>query len=509
MTQTRTAIARSRKRASAKATIQPDVAQRILEAVPAGICQVAPDGAISFANAVAIDFLGLSYDDLSKMYIADFERKVVYEDGRHCPVHEYPVVRCLATGQRQPDTTLGIQRSDGRVRWGIFTALPLLDDSGALAAAVVTFIDITHRKEAEQALRETEERYRQLVELCPDGILIHVESQIVFANNAIANILGAGSSQEVVSSTFIDFVHPDFREAVLGRVRRLSEGASRQPWHELKVVRRDGVVVPVEAASQTVLLNGERSVQVMVRDITHRKRADEERDQLFSQVELARSRLEVLSRQLVQVQEAERRHVARELHDHIGQELTALKLNLDRCASARADASAGVIQEARGRVDRLVKLVREMSLDLRPTMLDDLGLVPALHWHFDRFFGTSGVRVNFKHTGVTERRFAPDVETAAYRVVQEALTNVVRHSGAKEVTVRLWTSDNSLSVQVEDPGVGFEPDKALTGGMSTGLAGMRERAALLGGHVRIESSPGSGTHLTAEFPVSGVPKSES
>jgi signal transduction histidine kinase len=150
-----------------------------------------------------------------------------------------------------------------------------------------------------------------------------------------------------------------------------------------------------------------------------------------------------------------------------------------------------------------------MSLDLRPTMLDDLGLVPALHWHFDRFFGTSGVRVNFKHTGVTERRFAPDIETAAYRVVQEALTNVVRHSGAKEVTVRLWTSHNSLAVQVEDPGVGFEPEKALNAGISAGLAGMRERAALLGGRVRIESSPGSGTHLTAEFPVDDITESGS
>jgi len=498
-------IPRSRKRAAANTKVQLDVVQRILETVPAGICQVDAQGAISFANSVAIDMLGLSYDDLAKMYLGDFDRKVVYEDGRECPVHEYPVSRCLATGQPQPETTLGIRRPDGRVCWAIFSALPVFDDSGALSASVVTFIDITHRKEAEQALRESEERYRQLVEFCPDGILIHVDGKIVFANRALRESVG----HDFVNLPVMQFVHPDFHEVVLARFRRLNEGESAQPWHEIKSVRGDGTIGDIEVASQAVALNGRRCVQVMIRDISERKRADRERDQLFAEVEAARSRLEVLSRQLVQVQEAERRHVARELHDHIGQELTALKLNLDRCASAPADASAGVIQEARGRVDRLVKLVREMSLDLRPTMLDDLGLVPALHWHFDRFFGTSGVHVNFKHTGVTERRFAPDVETAAYRVVQEALTNVVRHSGAKEVTVRLWTSDNSLSVQVEDPGVGFEPEKALTGGMSTGLAGMRERAALLGGHVRIESSPGSGTHLTAEFPVGDVPKSES
>jgi len=492
---------RPRKRAAANAKVQLDVVQRILETVPAGICQVDPHGAISFANSVAIDILGLSYDDLAKMYLGDFHRKVVYEDGRECPVHEYPVSRCLATGQPQPETTLGIQRPDGSVSWAIFSALPVFDDSGALSASVVTFIDITHRKEAEQALRESEERYRQLVEFCPDGILIHVDGKIVFANRALRESVG----HDFVNLPVMQFVHPDFHEVVLARFRRLNEGESAQPWHEIKSVRSDGTIIDIEVASQAIALNGRRCVQVMIRDISERKRADRERDQLFSEVEAARSRLELLSRRLVAVQEAERRHLARELHDHIGQELTALKLNLDRCA----DASAGVIQEARGRVDHLVKLVREMSLDLRPTMLDDLGLVPALHWHFDRFFGTSGVRVNFKHTGVTERRFAPDIETAAYRVVQEALTNVVRHSGAKEVTVRLWTSHNSLSVQVEDPGVGFEPEKALARGVSSGLAGIRERAALLGGRVRIESAPGSGTHLTAEFPVSDLPKSGS
>ncbi len=499
MSQKQPASPRSRKRAAAKAKSQFNVAQRILEAVPAGICEVDPQGAISFANSAAIEFLGLSYDDLAKTYLGDFDRKVIYEDGRECPVHEYPVSRCLATAEQQPETILGIERPDGRVFWGIFSALPVFDDSGALSASVVTFIDITRRKEAEQALRESEERYRQLVEFCPDGILIHVDGKIVFANRALRESVG----HDFLNLPVMQFVHPDFHEVVLARFRRLNEGESSQPWHEIKSMRGDGTIIDIEVASQAVSLNGRRCVQVMIRDISERKRADRERDQLFAEVEAARSRLELLSRRLVAVQEAERRHIARELHDHIGQELTALKLNLDR-ASVPGDSSAGILQEARGRVDHLVKLVREMSLDLRPTMLDDLGLVPALHWHFDRFFGTSGVRVNFKHTAVTERRFAPDIETAAYRVVQEALTNVVRHAGAKEVTVRLWTSHNSLSVQVEDPGVGFEPEKALTAGLSAGLAGMRERAALLGGRVRIESSPGSGTHLTAEFPVGDI-----
>lgn len=491
------------RRPAANPAIRRDLAERILEAVPAGICQIELDGAISFANSVAIEFLGLGYDDLSKLYVADFNGKTFYEGGRECPVSEYPVSKCLATGQPQPPSILGVRRPDGRVNWGIFSALPV-HDHGKLFGAVVTFIEITQRKQAEEALRESEERYRQLVEFCPDGILIHAGGRIVFANKACAELFGAREPGELLDTPVIDLVHAESRAIVAERIQHINKGAAGQPWMEQKLLRRDGSSLQAEAAAQAVFLKGQRSIQVMIRDVTQRKRADAERDQLFAQVETARQRLELLSRRLVDVQEAERRQMARDLHDEIGQELTALKLNLDRCVVASAEPS--VLQEAQARVDQLVKLVREMSLDLRPTMLDDLGLLPALHWHFDRFFKTSGIRVNFKHTGLASRRFTPEIETAAYRVVQEALTNVVRHSKAVEVTVRLWTSRNMLSVQIEDLGAGFEPEKALAAGASSGLSGMRERAALLGGQFRIESTPGSGTHLTAEFPITSPVK---
>jgi PAS domain S-box-containing protein len=352
------------------------------------------------------------------------------------------------------------------------------------------------------ALRESEERYRQLVELSPDGILIHANGDIRFANKGLADLLRVKSPDDLVGVPVIDIVHPDFRETVRQRIKDLKGGANGQPWMEQKLVRNDGSIVEVEAAARLFTWKGQRAIQVILRDITHRKQVDKERDELFHQVESARGRLEVLSRRLVEVQEAERRRIARELHDHVGQELTALKLNLDRCATACAEASQP-IQEAQARVNHLVNLVRQLSLDLRPTMLDDLGLLPALHWHLDRYTAMSGVRVNFKHSGVSERRFPTEIETAAYRVVQEALTNVVRHAHSQEVTIRLWASDTSLSVQVEDRGIGFDPEVALSARTSSGLSGMRERAALLGGRVLIESSPDSGTHLTADFPING------
>ncbi len=165
-----------------------------------------------------------------------------------------------------------------------------------------------------------------------------------------------------------------------------------------------------------------------------------------------------------------------------------------------ADEVTASLGEAQALVNELMALVRDLSLDLRPAMLDDLGLLPTLLWHFERYTAQTSVCVTFKHSGL-EGRFAPEVETAAYRIVQEALTNVARHAGVSEVTVRLWADQDTLGVQIEDQGTGFDPEAALAASATTGLAGMRERAVLLGGQLTVESAPGAGTHVTAELPL--------
>jgi PAS domain S-box-containing protein len=225
--------------------------------------------------------------------------------------------------------------------------------------------------------------------------------------------------------------------------------------------------------------------------------------QLFEQVQAGRERLENLSRKLVEIQEAERRHIARELHDEIGQSLTGLKLILDMSGRVSTDVWKENRADASALVNDLLAQVRELSLELRPAMLDDLGLLPALAWYLERYRGRTNVVVHFQHTGVEGHRFPAEVETAAYRVVQEALTNVARHARVGEVAVRLWAGEETLGVQVEDRGVGFDPAVALAAHISSGLAGMRERAELLGGWLTVESTPGAGTSVTTEFPLQG------
>ncbi len=264
-------------------------------------------------------------------------------------------------------------------------------------------------------------------------------------------------------------------------------------------------------STQQVRLDGTSARLSLLDDLTALRRVEDERDRLLeserraraeaeaalSQLRESHDRLESLSRRLVDVQEAERRFVARELHDEMGQILASLKLRL---AARLAPGHRGGASRSSGTFSTRV---RGLSMTLRPPTLDDLGLLPTLHWHFERYRAETGVRVDFRSDGPVGR-FAHEVETAAFRVVQEALTNVARHARVNEVEVRLEARPDVLELRVEDRGVGFEPATARPGG-SGGLAGMQERARLLGGQVFVDSAPGRGARIVALLPAWPAP----
>jgi signal transduction histidine kinase/PAS domain-containing protein len=200
------------------------------------------------------------------------------------------------------------------------------------------------------------------------------------------------------------------------------------------------------------------------------------------------------------IQEEERRHVARELHDEIGQQLTGLHLLLGDVASAEPGIQPR-LDEARALIGDLLNRVRDLSLELRPTVLDDLGLSPALSWLVTRYSRLTGVGVRLELDDGIGRPPAT-VETAAYRIVQEALTNVARHARAASASVTVRIEERRLMVQVVDSGCGFDVNQASYWGDTNGLAGMRERAAAAGGSLSVLSQPGAGTRVTAYFPMS-------
>lgn len=208
--------------------------------------------------------------------------------------------------------------------------------------------------------------------------------------------------------------------------------------------------------------------------------------------------LRSLSRRLVQIQEQERRSIGRELHDEIGQSMTVLMLALDSVKHSPAEKVATALAEAQEVANEVMGQVRNLSLQLHSAMLDQ-GLLPTLKWYVERYSSQTKLHVVFKHSGL-EREFPGEVSAAAYRIVQSALTNVVRHARVKEAEVEVRADKNVLHVKIEDHGVGFDP-AAKSVGDSTGLPAMKERAFLLGGKLEIKSSPGAGTTVTAEFPL--------
>jgi two-component system, NarL family, sensor histidine kinase UhpB len=301
--------------------------------------------------------------------------------------------------------------------------------------------------------------------------------------------------------TFRDLLHPDDRELFQGALEDCLKGY--RPYDcEIRVVRPDGTLRTLQSRGRAVFDETGKPLRMIgtAQDITERKRAEEALQQ-------ANAQLHVLSRRLFQVQEDERRHLARELHDQMGQALTAAKLNLQ--AAQRLEERgliARKLDDGIAVLETLLEQARQISLDLRPPLLDELGLVPALRWYLDQQAQRADLRVKFFADPALKRVDAA-IETACFRVAQEALTNVVRHARAQTVSVELHRTTEALHLVVGDDGIGFDLMTAEQGG-SLGLLGMRERVALLAGEMDCKSAPGRGTEIHAFFPVRTRPDAQ-
>jgi PAS domain S-box-containing protein len=249
--------------------------------------------------------------------------------------------------------------------------------------------------------------------------------------------------------------------------------------------RKDGTELHVGGVSvQVSMPNGATEHYALMRDVTAQKQAEEA--------------LRLFPRRLIATQETERRRIAHELHDEIGQMLTGAGMLLGSTQGMPADAEAR-IAEARAVLHNLTTCVRNMALDLRPALLDDFGLVRALDVLIQRYEQQTGFRIAFEHAGIDAKRLRPEIEIAAYRIVQEALTNVARHAEVGEAAVRISLDEESLYVKVEDRGTGFDVERLSAD--TVGLAGMRERATAAGGELTVTSSPQSGTRVAARLPL--------
>jgi PAS domain S-box-containing protein len=380
-----------------------------------------------------------------------------------------------------------------------------------------------------ESLALSEVRYRRLFETAQDGILIvDAKSGHVFdANPFLTDLLGYPREELVGKELWEIGLFHDIESNK--RAFRTLQVEHYIRYEDLPLLTKDGRHIEVEFVSNVYNVGHQLVIQCNIRDVTDRKRAEAglraAHDQLEMRVrertaELAQAnetlRAEIAHRkqveaerrtlqgQLATAQEDERRRIARELHDQMGQHLTALGLGLKVVKNLTPDQSpAGDrLHKLLELTDQIGREVHHLALELRPTALDDLGLKEALGNYVDTWAERSGVQIDFQATGLDLNRLPAPVETALYRVVQESLTNVLKHAAAKHVSVVLQRLPGQASAVIEDDGRGFDADSSLIANEnSLGVLGMQERLALVGGSLTVESVIGRGTTVIARVPL--------
>ncbi len=343
-----------------------------------------------------------------------------------------------------------------------------------------------------QLVDEADERYRSLVELSPDAIGIADEdTKILFANTALAKLVGAPSVADVIGRKTLDFIHPDWREVTKERIAKLASGQPAS-WLEVKWVRLDGTPIDVETAGVPVRMDGRLLYQGFVRDITERKKTERSVQQL--------------SGRLLRLQDEERRRIAHQLHETTAQNLIALKLSLSvaRRSPAMADEQLKESVDASlALAEQSINEIRTLSYLLQPPTTE-VGLVPSLQWYARGFEERTEIGVRLE-TPAGMGRLPEEVETAVFRIVQEALTNIQRHSRSQSATVRLTRSADGVRLVIEDAGRGLpaqlwgEPI-GVVAAAGVGVASMVQRVKDLGGTINLDSD-GHGTRIDVGLPI--------
>lgn len=485
------AVGLALERAHERQTMQEARARyfSLFDGVPVGLYRTTPDGRIIDANLALVQMLGYP----SREALLEVNAIDLYVN----PDERARWQALIRQGEKVRSFEVQFYRRDGTAIWVENNTHAVRDQEHRLSYYEGILEDITERKRAHLALRESEESFRTIVEQSPLSVQVMTpDGWIIQVNRAWEKLWGVTSADVQYYNALHDpqarslGMMPYVERGFAGETVTMPPVAYHTP-ESLRLGRKrwfQAHIYPVKGERGEI-----RNVIMLYEDITERQWATED--------------LQRLSSELMSAQEAERKRISQELHDELGQALTAIRINLaaleKELGPALTPANGERLAESGTLADQMLQHVRELSHDLRPTMLDELGLVPTLRWYVGRFAHRLGLEVQFEAAGL-EERLAAELETALYRIVQEALTNVARHAGARRVCLRLERNALRVITTIEDDGVGFDVRRwaaAATPALGAGLFGMRERAALRGGSFTIHAHPGQGTRLVIELPL--------
>ena len=466
--------------------------QSVFSAMAEGFVLQGRNGEVIDANPAAEVILGLTRDEILGRTSIDARWRAVCEDGTPFPGDQHPAMVTLRTGRSVRNQVMGIHAPESGLRWISINSTPIFTkDSDTPDAVIATFIDITARHDALAALHENEERFRQAFAQSPIGMLLCQLDGHVFKANAAFCRMSGYTDDEIIGHRLGDLApQASSADEEIALFARIASGEIAGFSVQQGQVRKDGHVYVVQCSVSLVRSSTNVPLYCLahVEDLTERQR----------------HQLEALAKQSLSVQEEERTRPSRELHDDVGQSLTALKLLLRR---VQQNCSHGLITEclrqANEATEQLMSDVRAIAYRLRPSQLDDLGLMSSLRWHLDKVTRPAGLEVALSGN-LGNERLPEALELCCFRVVQEALTNVLKHARASRLEVDLNRAGTKVVLTLRDNGIGFDvtrhylvPDNSR----SLGLIGMRERVAAMGGRLEVDSSLGGGTEIRAAFPL--------
>jgi PAS domain S-box-containing protein len=463
---------------------QNDFFLRLIHLIPIGVA-VHTDGVATFINAAGINIMrARTADDILGKPAIEF----VHPDFREGALKRIQAL--LKASKKEPSAVAPyvqekFLRLDGTSIDVEVAAFPLGRDDERNAILVI-FRDISLQKKGQKLLQEREARFRLLAETLPAIVFLVDETGTLRYINAAVQAISGYTPDEIRTIDYHSLVHPDsFRRGIAASLP-LALGQSAR--FELKTTNKSGEWRWVDVTITKTIVDDKIAWLGVAQDITWQKKTE--------------TLLKQQSQKLVTAYEEERARIARELHDEVGQMLIGMKFTLESAQRSATNVhTQEALLDARQLLADLTENVRELSLSFRPSQLDDLGLIPTLLWHFERYTHHTKIRVDFNHAGFEEKHFSRTIETTLYRLVQEALTNVARHAGVDALSVIIRAQKEAIYLTIRDNGVGFDSTKLPSGHTSSGLLGMHERVGLLGGKLRIASQPGMGTTITATIPL--------
>lgn len=486
----------------AKRSFRPETIERLealFHCAPVAYLTLTRNGSIIDANYAAMKLVGIG------AFLRPPQRFTNYVKTSDLPIFQHHLRRCQVKSNGVICSQLYLQRQGNRTLVEL-RSLPLPNDD-LIATAV---IDRSETEKADQLLHAELESAEHIIHaISYPLVVLDRKLRVQNVNQSFVKLFRTDPN-EVIGFPLAELqcvrwngnsLQKRLRDSFSSKDRPetfVAEGKLPITGDEVHLLT---TATPVEGRDGSSVL-----LLVSLRDVTKEQKIERDGQAFLQQLASLNLRLEArikertaelhaMSRKLITAQEEERRFLARELHDEIGQVLTQVKIHLEHQVPGGIEKN-----QVMPLIESLVDRVKQISLNLRPHMVDDLGLITAIKWHASEFSKRTKIRVSIETSKFLEENLSSELKISLYRVAQESLTNVAKHSGAKAASICLTTGHDSVTIRVKDRGKGFIPE-AIEKPRSTGLSGMRERATLLGGNFEVKSKPGKGTQVIVNFPI--------